>query len=54
MNYAHWLIRMRRWATNPPSMGQVKMVVTVVGLCVALVVIEKLFGWPDFLTLPKR
>jgi hypothetical protein len=54
MNYAHWLIRMRRWVANPPSMGRVKLVVGVVALCVALVAIEKLIGWPDFLTLPKR
>jgi hypothetical protein len=54
MNYAHWLIRMRGWVANPPSMGRVKLVLGVIAFCVALVAIEKLIGWPDFLTLPKR
>jgi hypothetical protein len=54
VNYLGWLVRMRGWVANPPSMGRVKLVVGVVVACLALVIIERVFGWPDWLTLPKR
>lgn len=54
MNGLGWLVRMRGWVQNPPSWGRVKLVVAVVALCLVLVIIERVFGWPDWLTLPKR
>jgi hypothetical protein len=54
MNGLVWLMRMRAWAQNPPSMGRVKLVVGIVVACVALASIEYFFGWPEWLTLPKR
>jgi hypothetical protein len=43
----------KRWAQNPPSMGKVKFVAAIVLLCIALYAIERIWGWPDWLT-PDR
>ncbi|WP_168771033.1 hypothetical protein [Palleronia sediminis] len=48
-----WLLRARRWAHNPPSMGRVKFVLAIVAICVLLFAIERVWGWPDWLT-PER
>ena len=53
MNYLAWLVRARRWAQHPPSWGRVKLVVGVIALCLALVIVEKVFGWPEWATLPR-
>ena len=50
MNYLHWLMRARRWAQHPPSAGRVALVLGVVGVCLALFAIERVIGWPDWLT----
>ncbi|MFY0661014.1 MAG: hypothetical protein JXR15_11005 [Shimia sp.] len=50
MNFRH-LLRMSKWARNPPSEARVKLVLGVVVACVVLVLIEKFIGWPDMLTL---
>lgn len=44
-----WLIRMARWARQPPSMGRVILVLVVLALCLALAGIEHFWGWPDWL-----
>ncbi|CUH53544.1 hypothetical protein [Shimia marina] len=49
MNFRH-LIRMSRWARNPPSETRVKLVFGVILACLALVAIERFIGWPDALT----
>ena len=46
-----WLIRMARWARNPPSPGRVKLVLGVVALCFILFGIEQFWGWPDWLSV---
>lgn len=46
-----WLIRMARWARNPPPMARVKLVVGVVILCFVVFGIEYFWGWPDWLTV---
>ncbi|MDP4033456.1 MAG: hypothetical protein Q8P60_11495 [Pseudorhodobacter sp.] len=46
-----WFVRMARWAKHPPSWGRVKLVVAVVALCLALVAIERIWGWPAWLTM---
>ncbi|WP_174213610.1 hypothetical protein [Paragemmobacter aquarius] len=48
-----WLIRMARWARNPPSMGRVKLVLAVVAFCIAVVLLERLFGFPAWLAPQK-
>ncbi len=50
MNF-HWLLRMSRWARNPPSPGRVKLVIGVVVLCLILLGIEHFIGWPDILSV---
>lgn len=52
MNLRH-LLRMSRWARNPPSEKKVKLVIGVIVLCLILVAMERLFGWPAWLT-PDR
>ncbi len=48
-----WLLRMAKWARRPPSGKQVKFVLIVVAICFALLGIELIFGWPEWLT-PER
>ena len=50
-NPRHFL-RMARWAKNPPSKARVKLVFAILGLCLLLFAVERVFGWPDWLTLP--
>lgn len=51
MNGLTWLLRAKRWAQNPPSEGRVKLVFGVVALCLVLVGIEYIVGWPDWMTV---
>ena len=46
----YWLMRMYRWVRRPPSEGAVKLVLAVVVLCLGLVAIELVWGWPEALT----
>ncbi|WP_324754736.1 hypothetical protein [Roseovarius sp. Pro17] len=48
-----WLLRMTRWAQNPPSAGRVKFVLAIVIVCIALYAVERMYGWPDALTPQK-
>ena len=48
-----WLFRAKRLAQNPPSMGRVKLGLAVIALCLLLVGIEAIWGWPEALT-PER
>ncbi|MEZ5912025.1 MAG: hypothetical protein R3D84_07225 [Paracoccaceae bacterium] len=50
MNF-HWLMRMVRWARNPPSERQVIMVLSIIAFCLALAGIEWFWGWPDWLSV---
>ncbi|MBJ3762899.1 hypothetical protein ILP92_09090 [Maribius pontilimi] len=49
MNF-HWMMRAKRWAQNPPSAKQVKLVLVVIAVCIALFAYERVMGWPDWLT----
>lgn len=53
MNIMAWLIRAKRWAQNPPSPGQVKLVFGIIALCLVIVLAERVFGWPDWLVLNR-
>jgi hypothetical protein len=46
----NWLLRMAVWARRPPSWQRVKLGLIVIGLCLALVAVERFVGWPDWLT----
>lgn len=48
-----WLLRMSRWARNPPSEKRVIFVFSVIVLCLALFGIEKMGWWPDWATATK-
>jgi len=52
MNMRHFL-RMAKWARNPPSEKQVKLVLFVLVVCLLLFGYERLFGWPEWLTIKK-
>lgn len=53
MNYTRVLIRMKRWAQNPPPMRKVIFVFSIIAACLALFAFEFFIGWPDFLTVEK-
>lgn len=46
-----WLLRAVRWVRNPPSEKRVILVLGVIALCLLLFGFERLFGWPEWLTL---
>lgn len=48
-----WLLRMKRWADNPPSWTRVKFVFYIVLACVIMYAYEYFYGWPEFLMLDK-
>jgi len=48
-----WLLRMSRWARNPPSQSRVLLVAAAVAICLALYAFEHFFGWPDWATTNK-
>lgn len=48
-----WFLRMAQWARNPPSPARVKLVVGVIVLCFALVIFERVVGWPEALTVER-
>ncbi|EKE43592.1 hypothetical protein OCGS_2324 [Oceaniovalibus guishaninsula JLT2003] len=49
----HWLLRMRRWAQNPPAPRNVRLVLLLLAFIAALYLVERVWGWPDWLT-PDR
>ncbi|MGX9350292.1 hypothetical protein ACS3QZ_03735 [Shimia sp. W99] len=50
MNIRHFL-RMARWARNPPSERRVKLVFAIIAICLVVFAFERVFGWPDWMTL---
>ncbi|APX88608.1 hypothetical protein BV394_01755 [Brevirhabdus pacifica] len=44
-----WLLRMAKWAHNPPSAARVKLVLGVVAVALALGAVEYFVGWPEWL-----
>lgn len=49
MNIA-WLMRMRRWVQNPPSLRRVLMVFAIIAVAIAIYWIEHFGMWPDWAT----
>lgn len=46
-----WLLRAVRWVRHPPAPGMVRLVLAVVALALLLYGVERLFGWPEALTV---
>ncbi len=44
------LVRMAKWARRPPSEARVKLVLAVIVLCLLLFGLERVVGWPEWLT----
>ncbi len=42
----HWFARMARWARKPPTWKQVKFVLVVIAICLAIWGLEQVFGLP--------
>ncbi|MGI3209595.1 hypothetical protein ACROSR_00600 [Roseovarius tibetensis] len=49
-----WLLRMARWARNPPGPARVRLMLIVIGLVALIAGIEYVIGWPDALSLEPR
>ena len=47
------LMRAKRWAQNPPSMGRIKLVAAVVAICILIVVAEKMGLTPDWMAADR-
>ncbi|WP_417254482.1 hypothetical protein [Celeribacter sp.] len=54
MNQLRWLLRAKRWAQNPPSPKRVKFVFAIIAACIALVVVEKTIGLPDWMQVERQ
>ena len=48
-----WFIRMSKWARNPPSKRMVKLVFGILAVAIAIFLIERYIGWPDWLSLER-
>ncbi|MBV1866383.1 MAG: hypothetical protein KUG69_00540 [Marinosulfonomonas sp.] len=45
-------LRMAKWAHNPPSASRVKLVFGAIAICLIVFAFERVFGWPDWLSMP--
>lgn len=50
MNHLKWLIAASRMARHPPSPRRVMLILVAVAASLAIVGVEYLFGWPEWLT----
>jgi len=48
-----WLLRMAKWARHPPNPRQVRIVLVVLALVAVLLLIEHVFGWPEWATVNR-
>ncbi|WP_432450057.1 hypothetical protein [Aliiroseovarius marinus] len=48
-----WLMRMSKWARNPPSEKQVKLFLLVVAICFSLFAYEYFIGAPEWMKLER-
>lgn len=45
-----WFLKAKRLAQNPPSPDKIKLVLGVLAFCLILFGIERIWGWPAWLT----
>lgn len=48
-----WLFHMAKWARKPPSAKQVKRVLVIVAICLALFAYERMFGMPGWMQIER-
>ena len=46
-----WLLKAKRWATHPPPLRTVLFYGAIVVACLVVAGYERMFGWPDWLTV---
>ena len=51
MDPIRWLLHAKRWARHPPPMSRVLLVLGVIAACLALVAVEAMGFWPDWLAV---
>ena len=47
------LLRLAQWWRHPPSPGRIRLILIVLALCLAVVLVEKFVGWPDWMTAER-
>lgn len=47
------LLRLVQWLRHPPSRGFVRILVAVVVASLLILGLERLFGWPEWLTVNR-
>jgi hypothetical protein len=52
MNW-RWLWRASIWARRPPSARRVKLVVGLIAALIAMALIERYIGWPDWAQMER-
>ena len=53
MDITRLLVRMALWVRRPPSRQQLILVAVVVAAALAVAAAERLFGWPEALTVER-
>ncbi|SMR71930.1 hypothetical protein SAMN04488030_1270 [Aliiroseovarius halocynthiae] len=48
-----WLLRMSKWARNPPSARRVILGIVVLAICLALFAYEYFIGAPDWMEIER-
>lgn len=51
MDPIRWMLRAKRWAQHPPPMSRVLLVLGAIAACLALVAVEAMGLWPDWLAV---
>lgn len=54
MDLGRLLIRLAIWARRRPSLQLVITALVVIGLAIIVVTYERIFGWPEWLTVGPR
>ncbi|MDB5414211.1 MAG: hypothetical protein JWR10_2546 [Rubritepida sp.] len=49
-----WGIRLAQWYRHPPSRQRLIVMAVVIVACLAALAIERIFGWPSWLTTNGR
>lgn len=49
----NWLLRMSKWARNPPSAKRVVFGLAVIAICLALFAYEYFIGAPDWMQIER-
>lgn len=54
MEIGRLLLRLALWWRNPPSPGRAKLILAVLALCLLVVLLEHVFGLPDWMRVNGR